>query len=444
MSGRFVRASKFRHVHGEPNRKDRCYLLGTVKAAQVGDGNFIKGNQKYVAFVSSGGGGPVVVLKREELGRIDTDPFRVNLHKSPALDIDFSPFNDNMLAVAGEDLNIKLAVFNDDEVKPKGTHDEAAAVLEGHMKKIHFIHFHPTATNIISSASYDNTVRVWDVQQQKQLTQYEFADVPQSMEWNYDGSLIGTLCKDKNVRLFDPRAPDAALTAPAFQGAKAGRVAFLDNKGKFMATGFSSTSVRQYAIYDVKKFDAPMTTVDLDQSNGTLIIHYDYDTGVVFLAGKGDASIKYFEVVDDDPALYFLSEYRTNEAQKSAGFLPKRACDTKTCEIDIAMRLLPDGANAYIQPVSFQVPRKSEQFAEDLYPDTYAGIPVLSAEEYMAGKNAAPPTVSMKPGAAPAEASSKPSVAFTATKSVAQLEKELAAAHDRIKELEALVASLKH
>ena len=143
-----------------------------------------------------------------------------------------------------------------------------------------------------------------------------------------------------------------------------------------------------------------------------------------------------YEVVDEDPFVHFLTEFRSNEAQKGLGYIPKRCCDTKTCEIAVGLRLMTDR----IEPVSFQVPRKSEQFAEDIYPDTYAGVPMMESSDYLAGSNKDPATRSMRPDA---QVDNSVKVTMKSVKSAAQLEKELDAAHLRIKELEELVAKLK-
>jgi len=34
----------------------------------------------------------------------------------------------------------------------------------GHTEKIYSVHFHPLASGILASASYDMTVRIWDVE----------------------------------------------------------------------------------------------------------------------------------------------------------------------------------------------------------------------------------------------------------------------------------------
>ena len=52
-------------------------------------------------------------------------------------------------------------------------------------------------------------------------------------------------------------------------------------------------------------------------------------------------------------------------------------------------------AFAFFQVIPFTVPRKSELFQEDLYPDTQADIPALTADEWWSGSNADPILVPM-------------------------------------------------
>merc|ERR1712156_740170 len=119
----------------------------------------------------------------------------------------------------------------------------------------------------------------------------------------------------------------------------------------------------------------------------------------------GDGSVTYHEFVNTSRVLYDLGSFRNPDPQKGGAFVPKRALDTQKCEIARFMRLTKNA----VSPVSFVVPRKSGKdiFQADIYPDTDAGVPAMSAEEYLAGKVGKNPTMSMDPankGSAPGSA----------------------------------------
>lgn len=59
---------------------------------------------------------------------------------------------------------------------------------------------------------------------------------------------------------------------------------------------FNRSSERQYSLRAPDALDEPIVMVELDTSNGVMFPLYDPDTNLVFLCGKGDSVIRYFEV----------------------------------------------------------------------------------------------------------------------------------------------------
>ena len=47
-------------------------------------------------------------------------------------------------------------VFNKDD-------EQVVAILKGHSKKVNRVIYHPSGENIAVTASYDSTIRIWDV-----------------------------------------------------------------------------------------------------------------------------------------------------------------------------------------------------------------------------------------------------------------------------------------
>ena len=84
-----------------------------------------------------------------------------------------------------------------------------------------------------------------------------------------------------------------------------------------------------------------------------LVPLYDSDTGMLFLAGKGDTSISYMEITNKEP--FFVEGLKhTGEQTKGACLVPKRALNVMQAEVN---RILQQTAHAVI-PVTYQVPRK--------------------------------------------------------------------------------------
>lgn len=424
MSGRFVRASSFRHVHGAQAKPAQSFT--DLRPLASGDGDYICGNHKFFALPVVGGGGPVLVRNLEDVGRVGSNVAKVSVHKGKVLDVQFSPVNYSLLATASEDCHLAVTQIPEGGVKE---HIRKPLVdLSGHQKKVTNLRWHPVANNVLASGSADHVVRVWDIAtQQSKLAFEDCKEVIHDISWNTDGSLLAVLSKDHKVRMFDPRAATAVQEFTAFTGIKKGSVRFADKTGKILCVGFSRSGFRQVQVWDSKDLSKAASTKDVDQSAGIQITHYDPDNNILYLGGKGDSSIKYFELVDN--TLHFLSEFRDTSSQKGLCFLPKRACDTRKVEIAKALRVQRDA----VKPVSFQVPRKSDIFQQDLYPDTYAGVAGLEADEWFSGKNKAPVMTSMRPG----EETEVAAAAVAVSKSPAEYEAEIAKLKARIKELEA-------
>ncbi|XP_048468431.1 coronin-6-like [Rhincodon typus] len=79
------------------------------------------------------------------------------------------------------------------------------------------------------------------------------------------------------------------------------------------------------------------------------------------------------------------------------GFMTKRGLDVSRCEIARFFKL----HERKCEPITMTVPRKSDLFQDDLYPDTQGPEPALEAEEWMAGKNADPILISLRDGYIP-------------------------------------------
>ncbi|NXV22231.1 CORO6 protein, partial [Cepphus grylle] len=397
MSRRVVRQSKFRHVFGQPVKADQMYE--DIRVSKVTwDSSFCAVNPKFVAIiVESGGGGAFMVLPLAKTGRVDKNHPLVTGHTAPVLDIDWCPHNDNVIASASEDTTVM--VWQIPDYVPVRNITEPVVTLEGHSKRVGIISWHPTARNVLLSAGCDNLVILWNVGTGEMLLVLEdmHTDLIYNVGWNRNGSLLVTTCKDKKVRVIDPRKQQVvAEKAKPHDGARPIRAIFMAD-GKIFTTGFSKMSERQLGLWDLKNFEEPIALQEMDTSNGVLLPFYDPDSSIVYLCGKGDSSIRYFEITDEAPYVHYLNTYSSKEPQRGMGFMPKRGLDVSKCEIARFFKL----HERKCEPIVMTVPRKSDLFQDDLYPDTPGPEPALEADEWLSGKDAEPILISLRDGYVP-------------------------------------------
>uniref|UniRef100_A0A8B9G4Z8 Coronin n=1 Tax=Amazona collaria TaxID=241587 RepID=A0A8B9G4Z8_9PSIT len=397
MSRRVVRQSKFRHVFGQPVKADQMYE--DIRVSKVTcDSSFCAVNPKFVAIiVESGGGGAFIVLPLAKTGRVDKNHPLVTGHTAPVLDIDWCPHNDNVIASASEDTTVM--VWQIPDYVPMRNITEPVVTLEGHSKRVSIISWHPTARNVLLSAGCDNLVILWNVGTGEMLLALDdmHTDLIYNVGWNRNGSLLVTTCKDKKVRIIDPRKQQvvAERFAP-HEGLRPVRAIFT-REGHIFTTGFTRMSQRELGLWDPNNFEEPIALQEMDTSNGVLLPFYDADSSIVYLCGKGDSSIRYFEITDEAPYVHYLNTYSSKEPQRGMGFMPKRGLDVSKCEIARFFKL----HERKCEPIVMTVPRKSDLFQDDLYPDTPGPEPALEADEWLSGKDAEPILISLRDGYVP-------------------------------------------
>ena len=125
-------------------------------------------------------------------------------HVQDVLDVAWNPFDDNMIASSSEDTTVKIWNIPD-----KGLDEDLndpLLTLEGiHQRKVHIVLWHPVASNILLSASYDPLVVIWNLETGEAAKVIELPDIIYSVSWDTNGSLIATTCKDKKIRTIDVR-----------------------------------------------------------------------------------------------------------------------------------------------------------------------------------------------------------------------------------------------
>ncbi|KAH0625654.1 hypothetical protein JD844_015246 [Phrynosoma platyrhinos] len=394
---RVVRQSKFRHVFGQAVKNDQCY--DDIRVSRVTwDSSFCAVNPKFVAIIiEASGGGAFLVLPLHKTGRIDKSYPTVCGHTGPVLDIDWCPHNDHVIASGSEDCTVMVWQIPENGLTLSLT--EPVVILEGHSKRVGIVAWHPTARNVLLSAGCDNAIIIWNVGTGEPLINLDdmHQDMIYNVSWNRNGSLICTASKDKKVRVIDPRKQDIVTEKEkAHEGARPMRAIFLSD-GNVFTTGFSRMSERQLALWNPKNMEEPIALHEMDTSNGVLLPFYDPDTNIIYLCGKGDSSIRYFEITDESPYVHYLNTFSSKEPQRGMGFMPKRGLDVNKCEIARFFKL----HERKCEPIIMTVPRKSDLFQDDLYPDTTGPEAALEAEEWFEGKNADPILISLKHGYIP-------------------------------------------
>ncbi|KAB7497235.1 Coronin-7 [Armadillidium nasatum] len=399
MAWRF-KVSKYKNAAAIlPKKED--WVSDVKVGAPTSCGNHIKASAAFIAFnVENRGGGSLGLLPLDYKGRLDSSSPLIHGHSDLITDFDFSPFDDGMLATCSTDAHVRIWHIPESGLKENLTDPEYS--LPQFDKRVENVCFHPTADYLLTVAYFD-TLKLWDIKHEKQIYCFsDHEDQVQSCSWRGNGSLLVTTAKDKTIRVLDPRSKIVAYEAEGHKTPKDSRVTWLGDTDRILSTGFDAHRTRELRIRDIRNFNKPLKVQTFDSSTGTLIPLYDPDTNMLFLAGKADVTIMYWEISDKDP---FMTEGLKHNGKedvfvlcslqtKGACLVPKRGLNVMSGEVN---RLLQLTSNAIV-PLTYQVPRKTyREFHADLFPDTSGHNPSVTIQQWLNGANNPVKKISLDP-----------------------------------------------
>jgi coronin-1B/1C/6 len=395
MAAKGKSTSKFRFIEGVPFQNRDWYNDVRVGSASV-EANLIKSNSKYFAvpWVTPGS---VAVVSLDQKGALDPEtlPLIVQDEQMPILEFAFNPFDDNMLVTSAEDG--RAFVWKWPENCDKHV-TSPVAELAGHEKRLLFCDFHPKVEGVVITADAGKNTKIWDVSQggavEKLALPNDYKGLITSVTWNGDGSLMATSCKDKFLRIFDPRANQVVAKVADHQGAKSGRAVWCGRLDRILTTGFSKAPInREMHLWDPRSMGKFIAEKRLDQSSSLSLPLFDEDTSVLYLNGKGEGLINFFEL--GESSFDHLGKYQSIDPASGVAAFPKTSMDVMKCEIFRLLKLTPKGQ---VIPIKFSLPRADSMFfQDDIYPNTWDRQPLAAAGGWFGGANGQPNLISLDP-----------------------------------------------
>uniref|UniRef100_A0A7M4E3H1 Coronin n=1 Tax=Crocodylus porosus TaxID=8502 RepID=A0A7M4E3H1_CROPO len=306
---------------------------------------------------------------------------QLHCHSDTVTDFDFSPFDQLLLATGSADKTVKVWCLSENGQDLPAS---AGVILGPEGCQVDMLQFHSTADGVLASGA-GRRVKIWDVAQQQSLTELEsHGDQLQSLAWKQDGALLGTSCKDKKLRIFDPRAkPTASQSVQGHENNKDSRLIWMDASDYLLSVGFNQMREREVKLWDTRRFSHSLLSCALDSSSGYVWVPLCPGNPRVW----GENLLYCFEVSPLQPALTQVNQCVTEGKTQGAALVPKLALDVMACEVARVLQL----TDSFIVPISYTVPRKSvQEFHEDLFPDSAGTLPSASSQEWWAGDNKQP------------------------------------------------------
>ena len=403
------------------------------------DANVIAANSKFWACPWEGGGGPVYVSAHDGFGKCEPQSVPLlNGHKAPVSSLGWS--NNDLLATGSEDQHVLLWKLDDQGLTASQTVSDAIADLEGHSYAIRSVEWHPLAPILATAAGSGSTeMKIWDVDAQQAITSSSLeAEGVSNMSFNWDGCLMAFASRSAPAKILDPRTGEVVSETPVEPSTRGQRVIWLTNFGAnstlLTVDNAGGARGRRICLWDLKNLSQPLIQTKVDSANGCLFPLYDEGTGTILLSGRGDNTIRVFELGAGCTTISHCSDVSiAGEPMSGIALLPKKCCNVANVETHKILRLSP----TTVQPVTFVLPR-SEQlkmyFQDDIFPPTRSESYVQTASEWTSGEAAEPARETLRPGVMPLLSEKPPEPKRTSNSELMKAQLDTAKSEDEQRE----------
>lgn len=238
-----VRTTKFRHLQGHipPKQFHITNITGLCKTVP-GKCDGFKANERFCAFIVGISGNQLAIVDLQTKEKRQSGGVMPSLvcGNNKITDFAFDPFNFQRVAVGCD--NGCIRIWDIPLTGLKESLEEPDITLTGHMDRISIIQFHPSASDVLATAAFDFTIKIWDIKNVEEKITISGHEVPIfGMAWSPDGRLLAAFCKDSLIRVYNPRSDDKKpvkeTNGPA--GARGGRICWANDGTQLIVSGFS-------------------------------------------------------------------------------------------------------------------------------------------------------------------------------------------------------------
>ncbi|WVQ71408.1 hypothetical protein IAR50_000944 [Cryptococcus sp. DSM 104548] len=313
-------------------------------------------------------------------------------------DWDVSRLEDGLLAVGGLDDKVSIHTL---PTAPETAQPSLSYSIPSSSSPVTNISFHPTTPGILLVSTVAQPAAVYNLHADPKAPAIVLeAKEPKgmwSMAWKSDGRSIAGVGKSGTAYVWNPRASPSPTTTKLLQiqALKPARIAWVGDD--IFLTSFSKMRSRQYSLLSSSSLDTTFTQ-GLDTNPGTLVPVADEQRKIIFLAGRGDMTIRQVELSGAQGFQESVHPLPFPISSTSLAAVHPGRLDVMQAEIARVLVSAVDKDGDVLLPVSIKVPRRQLiDFHEDLYPDLPGSIPEQSSEEWFKGEDKLPLPISLNP-----------------------------------------------
>ena len=345
------------------------------------DGRLISINEKYLA-IAQNSPGVINIIDSNDLNNLSKNNMISTNDKSNILDMEFSPFDSNILAYSTENKSVIISKIDE---KDKKITLSSFDTFQRHQKKVNMVSFNPVASNIMSSGTLYGEVYIWDSTNLKEI----YRELPKtsqnltSLLWAPDGKSIGISTKKGVLNIFDIRENKYYIQnqIEGFSDSTTDKIYFnwIDSNN-IVALGHNKKKERIMCLFDIRKQVQNRkikgySSIKIDNAKADCIPFVNHELKLIYAVGKDTSKINICDYSSSNLEK-LTHQINVQESNVYSVMYPRKFLDKKKHEIDRIVRSNKDSNNIYY--VTIKIPEKNSGFDGDLYPKNESGRPLYT------------------------------------------------------------------
>lgn len=219
---------------------------------------------------------------------------------------------------------------------------------------------------MMATTSVDNSVRIWDVENQKfSLVYSKCPAMPTRLNWDLCGKVMALSMKGGKFSLFDIRCNDKTIAdiAQTHNGPKSQKNVWL-NDHTILTSGFNRKAEREYATWDLRNLSKETARSKFGNGSGVGHIYCDQALGLVWCAGRGDMGVGMWQYSTKAANnMLHLGDSMSPFPTKCFSMMPKWTIDVNKHEVQRGCRITNDKFLTY---VAFTLANRTGLFQPEL------------------------------------------------------------------------------
>ena len=357
------------------------YFSGCFLSFSISDERLMAVNDKYLALAYLGKGNIKLLDSSKPNNFIYNYP-TISLDESNILDMEFSPFDSDILGFCNENSKVLISKIN---CRATNDFELNSSAYEGNEKKVNFINFNPIASNIMVSGTSFGDIHIWESKEFKTCMNWKLEYNPSTILWSPNGDLIGITAKNKILTIYDPRNRKAIFQEQISQNSSVTKFAWLDNN-TVTTVGISKNANKTLSLIDIRKSNSYqyandyISSIEIDRCINVTFPFVNPELKLIYCVGKEEDTIRVFDYYTG--MLKKNNEFKASESNNFSVLLNRQYLNKSKMEVDRFARYTK---NKNIFYVSFNL-LPGQNFEGILYPSDDFAKPQMDSNEWIKGK----------------------------------------------------------